>query len=534
MTWNADSALIVSDPAESSGLFGIGLAISRDGLVMASAQYGWDPSGGTGGVFIFDRVGAAWEQRGGVLLPGDAAGDFNFGYGLALNEDGTILVVGSPGHQSDFFAYGAVYIYDWSGSAWVQRGSILRASDKEDTDKFGQSVALNASGDVLAVGAYQWEGATSNQGGVYIYDWSGSAWTERSSIVVSDSPASGVLFGVSVALSADGLILAVGESLRTGTLTAQGGVYVYDWSGSAWSQRAIFYDPTAAASDHFGRSVALAGAGDYILIGAPEKNTPTDSGRAYLFSWADGAWTLIATFIAADAGSDDRFGTGVALSEDVVTAVISAYNWDGSDGSDQGAVYTYTNDDPPVIDPPPGPAPEPIPAPHVYTYSAYITGAPDSLPDYAFNLTSFGLSKRSAAVSYYAITAQFTDSLIDALNARPAGIMHILRDGEAWESFNIAHPIRFDRGPRSASISISGTRQETIADPETIAIEPRMAADEGINSDGMLTIDLVPGYVDPRPGDSITWDGITYLIELIKYQANEGGQTLSINASEPA
>lgn len=171
---------------------------------------------------------------------------------------------------------------------------------------------------------------------------------------------------------------------------------------------------------------------------------------------------------------------------------------------------------------------------HLYAITAYITGNPDSTTDYDIPLSSFSLYKRDGAASYYAITTQFSTAMIDALNDRPNGIVHIKLDNIEWETFNQSHPIRFDRGPRSASISISGTRQETITDPTTLAIDSSMVVDEGINSDGLLMLDLVPGYVNSRPGDSITWAGVTYLIELVKHRANASGQTMVINASEVA
>ena len=54
---------------------------------------------------------------------------------------------------------------------WVQRGGVLTASDAEAGDYFGVSVALSADGAVLAVGAHYWDGAAgADQGGVYLYD----------------------------------------------------------------------------------------------------------------------------------------------------------------------------------------------------------------------------------------------------------------------------------------------------------------------------------------------------------------------------
>ncbi len=100
----------------------------------------------------------------------------------------------------------------------------------------------------------------------------------------------------------------------------------------------------------------------------------------------------------------------------------------------------------------------------------------------------------------------------------------------AWESFNVGIPIRFDIGPRSASISVSGTRQTTTGLSSPIDIDPRYAVSESINSSGELTLDLVPGFYDPRPGDVITWGGAGYTVTLKKFQASAKTQTLSINA----
>ena len=114
-----------------------------------------------------------WVQRGSVLTASDAGANDRFGRSVALSADGAVLAVGAllwdGAAGSD---QGGVYLYDWSGSAWVQRGSVLTASDAEANDNFGTSVALSADGSALAVGAFLWDGAAgSNQGGVYLYDW---------------------------------------------------------------------------------------------------------------------------------------------------------------------------------------------------------------------------------------------------------------------------------------------------------------------------------------------------------------------------
>jgi hypothetical protein len=151
-----------------------------------------------------------------------------FGVSVALNDAGTVLAVGASAWEGAADNQGGVYIYDWSGSAWVQRGSVLTASDAAVSDGFGASVALNDAGTVLAVGANVWEGAAADQGGVYIYDWSGSAWVQRGSVLTASDFAESDRFGRSVALNAAGTVLAVGAHFWEGTADNQGGVYIYD------------------------------------------------------------------------------------------------------------------------------------------------------------------------------------------------------------------------------------------------------------------------------------------------------------------
>lgn len=163
----------------------------------------------------------------------------------------------------------------------------------------------------------------------------------------------------------------------------------------------------------------------------------------------------------------------------------------------------------------------------VYSLSAYISGTEDAQDDYAFSISSFGLSKRNAETSYYSVSAPLTGDMMDEMLARPNGIIHILRDGVEWETYNIGHPIRYDKGPRSSSVSINGTRQDTNAAPASHTIDTHMATSEAINSSGLLTLGIVPGYLDPMPGDTVTWNGADYTLTLINYQSGSGWQTLN-------
>jgi hypothetical protein len=91
------------------------------------------------------------------------AGDL-FGVGLALSADGNTMAVGAyleasaatgfNGNQADnsSVAAGAVYVFRRTGAAWVQE-SYLKASNTGASDSFGKALALSSDGITLAVGA---------------------------------------------------------------------------------------------------------------------------------------------------------------------------------------------------------------------------------------------------------------------------------------------------------------------------------------------------------------------------------------------
>ncbi|MDP4710010.1 MAG: FG-GAP repeat protein, partial [Saprospiraceae bacterium] len=82
---------------------------------------------------------------------GDAVGD-NFGVDVSISADGLTLAVGA--HENDFAGTdaGQVKVFDWNGSAWIQRGADLvgRSAD----ENFGYSVSLSSDGQRVAIGAY--------------------------------------------------------------------------------------------------------------------------------------------------------------------------------------------------------------------------------------------------------------------------------------------------------------------------------------------------------------------------------------------
>lgn len=100
-----------------------------------------------------------------------------FGTSIALSSDGNTLAVGAPYEDSANIngnpvddcntasppncarESGAVYVYTRSGAVWSQQ-AYVKASNAGAGDAFGESVALSADGNTLAVGASGEDSAT--------------------------------------------------------------------------------------------------------------------------------------------------------------------------------------------------------------------------------------------------------------------------------------------------------------------------------------------------------------------------------------
>jgi len=281
-----------------------------------------------------------YTQTGSVLLGSDTvAGDF-FGCGTGLSADGSIMVVGAPYRGG---ATGAVYTYDWNGSAWVERSTILTAGDQQAGAYFGYDVAITPDGNTMVVGALGHITTINDQGKVYIYDWNGTAWIERETFI-SPNPQPSEGFGVGVSISNDGLVVAVGGAFGAvgDPIVNRGAAYIYDWNGSQFQYRNQILASDGATNRFFGYGLELKGDGSVIYVGAIETSL---TGSFYVYEWNGSSWVeTITRKIPSDAGGGDQFGYRIAAPGNGSYIAVSSWFWDGGAGANQGAVYFFEED----------------------------------------------------------------------------------------------------------------------------------------------------------------------------------------------
>ena len=271
----------------------------------------------------------------------------------AQQEDSGATGVNGVGSETSFEA-GAAYVFVRSGATWTQQ-AYLQASNAEDNDLFGQTVAI--SGDTVVVGAYRESGSAigvngpvnegaRSAGAAYVFVRSGTTWAQQAYLKASNT-GSGDLFGVSVAVSGDTVVVgapsedssATGVNSTANELAGQSGAaYVFVRSGTTWSQQAYLKASQVSESDNFGFSVAVAG--NTVVVGAPfEDSSATgvngtadelagDAGAAYVFVRSGTTWSQQAYLKASQVSESDNFGGSVAVAGD--TVVVGALSEDGS------------------------------------------------------------------------------------------------------------------------------------------------------------------------------------------------------------
>jgi FG-GAP repeat len=292
------------------------------------------------------------------------AGDA-FGTSVALSIDGTTLAIGAPRENSGSTSSeaddnandaGAVYVFARDGATWVQQ-AYLKAEHPDLDDLFGTGVALSANGSVLAIGAASEDGnarmvngdQTNNTapaaGAAYVFRRSGTAWHQEAYVKPLNLDSYDA-FGSSVALSADGAILAVGatgESSKNdqpddNSQMSAGAAYVFAFDGSNWLQQSYIKPSAPVGMIQFGAAIALSGDGSHLAVGVARLAT---FGEVYVFAHSGSAWPQQLRYQSTDPNTG--FGSSVALSRDGSLLAVGA----GRDSVDApgGAVFTFTRTD---------------------------------------------------------------------------------------------------------------------------------------------------------------------------------------------
>ena len=347
------------------------MALSADGSVLAFGAPHYNSYQGIVNVFDWNGVDDAYVVRADPsnMLRGDS--NSFAGASVDLSADGSIVAVGMPGGNTN----GAVRVFKWNSGSWESMG--FDHGGATIRDKYGRDVVLSDDGHVLAVGVAETEHPNAHDWSrgevhVYAYEPGANQWNERGSTLDHLLGEENYDYiGRSVAMSADGSVVAATALNQPPTVNPRSHVRVWVWDGDKYVKQQpepIYIAATAAVDTTIvTMSVGMNADGTVLAVGILHQDQ-TVLGRVDVHAWNGTGWTRVDTIEGED--PYDHYGVTVALSADATVLATGASQQTVSNlGGFKGRAYAYalqfhaSPSPPPPLLPPPPPPPPPVPPP---------------------------------------------------------------------------------------------------------------------------------------------------------------------------
>lgn len=234
-TWTQQAYVKPWNTTQRGVLFGYSVGLSGNGDTMAVGTY--DENRGRGAVYAFTRKSGKWAQEMRMTASNAEGGD-SLGCSIAISDDGNTIVSGAfdedailsgiqpPNAGADDeptdASSGAAYVFARKDGKWSQQ-AYMKAFNTRENDQFGWALAISRDGNTIAVGSHledsgakgingdMQDTTAEDSGAVYVYTRSGDTWSPSAYVKASNTKPAAE-FGIAVALSADGKMLAVGST----------------------------------------------------------------------------------------------------------------------------------------------------------------------------------------------------------------------------------------------------------------------------------------------------------------------------------
>jgi hypothetical protein len=239
---------------------------------------------GAGAAYTFNRCTMTCAQTAYLKAKTPRAGAW-FGVTVATTATGIATFVGAPLDGVDPTpGAGEMFLF----TPQLMMPLMLTAPNAGANDHYGARVASSATGNTIAIGATQESSAATgvggdesdnsapNSGAAYVYASVGNGQPTYIKATVTDP---GAAFGKFLSLSNDGTVLVVGAWTGAG---GTGAAYVYRFANNAWSPVAALAPSHPTGADMFGWPVVVSGDGATLAIGAPGDSSA--SGAVYVLA----------------------------------------------------------------------------------------------------------------------------------------------------------------------------------------------------------------------------------------------------------
>ena len=340
-----ETARLLPPFGEAAGWFGRWLALD-DGRLVIGAPYedvtpatGGDAIHDVGSAYVYERINGEW-RRTATLLPERMVPGASFGWSVAI--DGDRLAVSAWNDTVDEEKAGSVYIYREAKGSWRLEARVV-PPDPQPVHQFGRDIALDDN--VLVVGAPGHDSDYEDSGAIYVYHQFEFAWNFTGRFIPPDLSVGDAL-GTQVSVSLPWF--AAGAHAHDADGWEAGAVYLWRL-GDVWEFNTRLVPSDIAVGDWFGYAPALQG--DRLVVGAPHRADPDTglyrTGAAYVFELVDGEWVELGVIGPVDsltAGEKAEFGWAIDLNGDEI--IVGSWLADAPAGVDAGAASAFVLESP--------------------------------------------------------------------------------------------------------------------------------------------------------------------------------------------
>jgi hypothetical protein len=250
---------------------------------------------------------------------------------------------------------GAAYIFEKAGGMWTEVKKIT-APVRKFEGYFANRVKVN--NEYAMISYYRDDMDTNNEnsmvyaGAVYIYHYEDFKWKFSQKVTASDRSVDD-RFGRGLAVSDNYMVVGAeyDDTDQNGldSVVNAGSAYIFKKEGTGWVEKQKIVHLDREEYNYYGTNCDITD--DYVLVGSHVKDkhlinntTLSCTGAAYMYKREGESWNQIQKLVAFEAGENDRFGFGLALSED--HAIVGAQNEDEDENEENymancGSAYIY-------------------------------------------------------------------------------------------------------------------------------------------------------------------------------------------------
>jgi len=317
-TFQLRDKILEPSGAASYDMFGVSVAIDAQNIFVGSRYF----NNGRGAVFIYDTQTLALAAH---LSPSNS---MIIGFGSKVGVSGDDIAVSAPDNTNSNNSYGVVYIFSKKNGAWHDATEDFSFYPQGDVTAYGTYGSdFSFLGDYLLVGSKSGLIVDLIKKGVNGWADATVVTSFQESSIATQPLGYQKQYGGALAFS-DGDILIGAPNLNI-LGQSSGAVFAYRRDGTEWTsytRDAIYYTSFNAADDEFGTSVDLFG--NYAVVGAPGDDTNGNlSGAAYIYEMTGTSWSQVAKLTPSDGSEFSYFGQAVSITDERV--IVSAYKGDG-------------------------------------------------------------------------------------------------------------------------------------------------------------------------------------------------------------